>query len=147
MNNNNIRLGFELRKTMNTFNKRIENSYFIYLHPELRGKNIFILNYLAKNEKEDIFQKDIEKEFGLHKSSVSDIISCLEGYGYITRECLIEDSRFKNLHITETGKAICQDFKSELDKIELELQTKLSAEEISDIVMNLIKIQKCLLGD
>jgi len=44
---------------------------------------------------EDVFQKDLEKEFSLKASSASDIIKKLEQKGYIIRVPVEHDARLK----------------------------------------------------
>ena len=55
--------------------------------------------------------------------------------------------RSRKIVITDKGRELCKEFNLELQKIEEELRVKLSKEKISEIVLNLGKIRKCLLGD
>ncbi len=147
MDNENIKLGLELRLTLQAFDKRVEKSFFSFNHPELKKMNMFILNFLFKNSNRDVFQKDIERHFNYRKSSVSDHLSVLENCGCIIRESNSSDGRYRKIVITDKGRELCKEFNLELQKIEEELRVKLSKEKISEIVLNLGKIRKCLLGD
>jgi len=143
----NIRLGFELKKTMSAFSKRIEHSYFMYSHPELSQRSMFILNYLFYHQNEAVYQKDIEKEFSVHKSTISDLISNMEKHGYLLRHSPESDARYRSIELTDSGKEIVEGFKKELDKIELELQKQFTNEELMNFMNNLIKIRNCLKGE
>ncbi len=143
----NIRLGFELKKTMSAFSKRIEHSYFMYSHPELSQRSMYILNYLFYHQKEVIYQKDIEKECSVHKSTISDLISNMEKHGYLLRYSPKSDARCRSLELTDSGRKIVEGFKKELDKIELELQEQFTKEELTNFMNDLIKIRKCLKGE
>nr|WP_296265448.1 MarR family transcriptional regulator [uncultured Merdimonas sp.] len=60
---------------------------------------------LFETMQRDLYQKDLEKEFKVRRSTASENLRLLEKKGYICRECAREDARMKK--ITPTGKAVC----------------------------------------
>ena len=62
---------------------------------ELTAMHGWILGYLCRNEDKDIFQKDIEAEFKICRSTVTNILKLMEKKGYIRRESVPYDARLK----------------------------------------------------
>lgn len=75
-----------------------------YGYDQVTVMNGWIVKYLIKNEDKDIFQKDIENEFGITKSTVAGIIKLMEKKGFIERVSVPRDARLKKLILTEKGR-------------------------------------------
>ncbi len=63
----------------------------------------WILSYLYENQERDIYQKDIETQFGINRSTVTNIVKLMEKKGLINRESVPRDARLKKLVLTEKG--------------------------------------------
>ena len=72
----------------------------------------WIIAYLYNNQDNDIFQKNLESEFSISRSSVTNILQLMEKKGYIKRESVENDARLKKIVLTEKGMSI----KSSIDK-------------------------------
>ena len=48
-------------------------------------------------------QRDIEREFSITRSTVTNILQLMERKGYIERRCVPQDARLKQLVLTEEG--------------------------------------------
>lgn len=64
----------------------------------------WILKYLYDNGSKEIYQKDIEKQFGIGRSTVTTIIQLMEKQDLIRREAVEYDARLKKVILTEKGK-------------------------------------------
>ena len=60
---------------------------------------------LFETMQRDLYQKDLEKEFTVRRSTASENLRLLEKKGYLYRECAKEDARLKKIIPTE--KAVC----------------------------------------
>ena len=60
---------------------------------------------LFETMQRDLYQKDLEKEFKVRRSTASENLRLLEKKGYHYRECAKEDARLKKIIPTE--KAVC----------------------------------------
>jgi DNA-binding MarR family transcriptional regulator len=69
-----------------------------------------LMVYLIRHHDEQVCQKDLEKELGLKKASITGLIDRLTEKGYLSRE-QAEDDRRKN-YIRLTQKAL--DYKEEI---------------------------------
>ena len=75
-----------------------------YGYDQVTVMNGWIVKYLVLNQDKDIFQKDIEKEFGITKSTVAGIIKLMEKKGFIERISVPRDARLKKLVLTDKGR-------------------------------------------
>lgn len=64
----------------------------------------WILGYLSRHRNEDIYQRDIEKEFSVTRSAVTAVVKKMENCGYIERVEVKHDARLKKLVITDKGE-------------------------------------------
>lgn len=68
--------------------------------PELTLMHSWILAYLNNNADKPVYQRDIEKEFNIGRSSVTGMLNLMESKGYIKRKQSEYDARLKQLIVT-----------------------------------------------
>ena len=61
----------------------------------------WIMEYLYRNSDTPVFQRDIEREFSITRSTVTNILQLMERKGYIARQSVAQDARLKQLVLTE----------------------------------------------
>ncbi|ADL53501.1 MarR family winged helix-turn-helix transcriptional regulator [Clostridium cellulovorans] len=94
-----------------------------------------ILGFINENSgKRDIFQKDIEEEFDIRRSSVTSVLQLMEKNGLIKRESVLEDARLKKIVITEKGLEIDRKVYEFINKFEESLNEELSEEEANTLI-------------
>jgi DNA-binding MarR family transcriptional regulator len=104
----------------------------------LTGVQARILGFVYhKSDKRDIFQRDIEEELGIRRSSVTSVLQLMEKNGYIQRVSVSEDARLKKIILTEKGLEIQKNVYGFILKFEKSLKDELSEDEIK-ILVNLI---------
>ena len=90
-------IGSNLTAVANFYNhRRTELQKKIYSNA-FGASNGYIISYLCENEDKNIFQRDIEREFDLSRSTVSTILKELEKEGLIERKSVIIDVRLKKV--------------------------------------------------
>lgn len=128
-----------LRKIENSLN-RIFGS--VALKYGLTGKQFFILGFVLKQSKKgEITQKDIENFGNVRKSSVSSIISNLEKNGFIVRKPSEKDSRVNIILPTEKAYEIERKINAKKKKVENEIFSCFSEEEIKQCEKLLSELQ------
>lgn len=128
-----------LRKIENSLN-RIFGS--VALKYGLTGKQFFILGFVLKQSKKgEITQKDIENFGNVRKSSVSSIISNLEKNGFIVRKPSEKDSRVNIILPTEKAYEIERKINAKKKKVENEIFSCFSEEEIKQCGKLLSELQ------
>lgn len=63
----------------------------------------WILKYLYMNRDREVYQRDIEKHFGIGRSTVTTIIQLMEKLDLVRREAVEHDARLKKVFLTKKG--------------------------------------------
>lgn len=111
----------------------IENLDSIKKLENISGTNGFIIVYIYKS-KTDVYQKDIEKEFGITRSTASNIISLMEKKNMIIREKVDNDARLKKLVLTDLAKEYAKDVINDLKQFEKRLTNNISEEDLDNFL-------------
>ena len=102
-----------------------------------------ILGFIYNNSSnKDIFQKTIEEEFDIRRSSVTSVLTLMEKNQLIKRESVSEDARLKKIIITEKGIEVNKLVYKEIRSIEKTIADTLSEEELDIFISNLDKLIK-----
>ncbi|MCD8160677.1 MAG: MarR family winged helix-turn-helix transcriptional regulator [Clostridiales bacterium] len=86
----------------------------------LSGAQGRALHFILAQE-EPVYQRDIEEEFGLRPSTVTELLKKMEQNGLIYRETEARDSRLKRIVVTETALAHQRQVVADLKELEDEL--------------------------
>lgn len=91
--------------------RRVDNLIFRKVNQVARANGVeqttpmhgWIMGYLYRHRDEPVFQRDIEREFSITRSTVTNILQLMERKGYIERQSVPQDARLKRLLLTEEG--------------------------------------------
>ena len=98
----------QLMEQFDKLNRRMRR-YFdsFFAGMPLTSVQALTLQYvLVESEKRDVFQKDLEEFLEIKGSSVTSLLNNLERNGYLRRESISEDGRYKRLVLTDKAFAI-----------------------------------------
>lgn len=112
---------------------------------ELTMVHGWFLRYLYENREEDIFQKDIEKQFGFCRSSITNIIQTMEKKGYLKREAVQQDARLKKVLLTEKGVKEHQTMAALIDQLNEKTLKGITDEELESFFDVIDKIEANLI--
>ena len=87
-----------------------------------------------ESSKRDIFQKDIEEELDIRRSSVTSVLQLMEKNGYIKRVSVTEDARLKKIILTEKALDTENRIHDYIERFEKSLQDELSSEEMYTLI-------------
>lgn len=90
----------------------------------------WIIRYLYENRDKEIFQKDIEKNFSVGRSTVTNIIKLMEKRGYLCREAVEKDARLKRVLLTEKGIRTHEAIEALIDRMNERTLEGISDEEL-----------------
>ncbi len=90
----------------------------------------WIMGYLEHNQDKEIYQKTIESDFGIKRSTVTTILQLMEKKGYIRREAVEGDARLKRIFLTEQGKETAVRTKKMIGHMESSVLEGISREEL-----------------
>ncbi len=105
-----------------------------------------IMEYLYMSEK-TICQKDIEQEFKLRKSTISEILKNMETKGIIEKIDVQTDFRKKEIELTNKGKNIIQSLTEELRKMEELIGKNIKQEDLDVFFKVTEQVKKNLAED
>ena len=98
----NRQLGFELKAANNMIRRKMEVIFAQQDGYELNGMQGPLLGYLYhKSRNGDVYQKDVEREFRIRRSTATVMLQSLEQKGYLVRVASTEDARLKRILLTE----------------------------------------------
>ena len=91
--------------------RRVDNLIFRKINQFSRENEVeqatpmhgWIIEYLYRHLDTPVFQRDIEREFSITRSTVTNILQLMERKGYIARRSVPQDARLKQLVLTEAG--------------------------------------------
>lgn len=86
---------------------------------------------LSENNREAVFQKDIEKHFNIRRSTATVILKRMEKNGFITRRVSNSDARMKSIQLTEKSRAMYPIAYAEILKAEKQARKGVSEEELA----------------
>ena len=97
---------------------------------EFSGSQGRTLHFLLA-QTEDVFQKDIEEEYGIRPSTASQLLKQMEKNGLIVRESVSYDNRLKKIVLTEKALKYKGQVVDDLTRLEETLVQGISQEELN----------------
>ena len=96
---------------------------------DLTGNQMAIIDFITNHENEEIFQRDIEQEFEIQRSTTTVLLQRMEKKGLIERQISATDARQKAVKLTEKAVSFASACQAYLRKEEEEFSQQFSAEE------------------
>ena len=127
---------------MNTSHKIKIGLNSIFEQAGLTGLQARILGFVRFNSENgrDVFQKDIEAEFKIRRSSVSSVLDNMEKNGFIIRQSVENDARLKKIVLTEKAQDISKQHCQTILRFENSLLENMTADEIATLKKLLDKV-------
>ena len=115
---------------------------------ELTNMQKRVLHYiLFQSLKKDIYQKDIEKEFQIRRSTATGILQLLEKNGFVIRETVEWDARLKKLVPTAKAEGVREEILSNIRYMETILKQGISQGDMRVCMRVLEQMSTNLLGN
>ena len=96
---NRAEVGKTIKVLSNYLNRRLLQIPAFRNQEEITPVQGMLLGFIIEEEG-DVFQKDIEEMFSLRRSTVSGVLSAMEGSGLIVRERVEYDARLRKICAT-----------------------------------------------
>ncbi len=121
----------EMGKMINRISNRLRRrSMAVQESVGISGSQGNILDYiLVESMKRKVYQKDIEREFGLRPPTASEVLKSLEKQELICRIPDEEDGRWKRIVFTKKAEKIHDALRREIEESEALLLQGISSEE------------------
>lgn len=111
------------------------------------GSQGLILSYIYDHIHENIYQKDIEKEFNIRRSTATGLLQSLENKGYIEKQSVDFDARLKKLTLTQKAIHAQKNVDHHVESLQNKMLQGLSEEEIHQFIKIVEKMKENLLKE
>lgn len=122
----------QIHKTMEA--KRKENE------GDLTAVQCWMMRFIKDRDGEDIYQRDIEKEFKISRATASNMLSLMERKGLIERLPVEHDARLKKLVLTERARDMQERAENDMRQMEDVLVQGMSEAEVRQLKETLDKM-------
>ena len=109
----------------------------------LSCSNGWIIGYVCEMREcgRDVYQRDLENNFGITRSTASKVLGLMEKKGLIERVSVSHDARLKMIVPTEKSIEIGRFIKNDNEKLELQLKKGFSPQGLEQLYGYLERIQ------
>lgn len=108
---------------------------------DLSGMQIFVLDYLYRNRDHAVFQRDLEAEFLVRRSTITGIVQGMEQKKLLKRISVKNDARLKQILLTDRAIALHEAVTQTVEKMEHIALEGLTDEEIAVFLAVLNKMK------
>ncbi len=138
-------IGIELRSLNNAVRRYLDNSAPVS-GDKITCSNAWIIGYIDRAQG-DVYQRDLENEFGITRSTASKVLILLEKKGLICREGVSHDARLKKLTLTDKAKEVAALMRENGEQMESRLTRGFTEQELDVFVSCLRRMQQNLNTD
>lgn len=134
-------LAFRIKALNNQIKRMLEKTALPGNDTGLTGMQFAFLGFLSEQDAgTNVYQRDLEAEFNIRRSTATGILQLMEKNGYIRRESVPEDARLKKIITTDKAKEIDTFAKENIMRLETQLTRGISPKEMDQFYQTLEKI-------
>lgn len=137
-------VGAQTRMLANLCRREIDNAMTSRKLEQFTGMQGRVIGYLYKNKSTDIFQRDVEEEFSIRRSTATAMLQTMEKHGLIVRKASLKDARMKKLVLTDKAMKRFEIFNEEISKLENRMTENISQDELDCFFSTIQKIKSNL---
>lgn len=124
------RVGFEVRRLDHVMRNHMEMGVKKEGINEIALMHGWFIRYLYENRNKDVFQKDLEKQFCIARSTVTNIIQLMEEKELVRREFVKSDARLKKVILTQKGIESHEKIEAMITRMNLQMIEGISDKEL-----------------
>lgn len=134
-------IGYEVRTLNNLLVRQMESRL---KKCDLTVMQTWIIGYIYKNDDKDIFQRDLEAEFSITRSTATSILQLMVRRGFITRQAVPYDDRLKKLCLTEKSRLMHEEALAYFPRMEKMLCAGIAEEDLKTFYRVVAKLKSNL---
>lgn len=141
-------VGRKIKKVQSLIRKAIHDSETFRNNEELTNVIGWTIGFINRRNNEGIetYQKEVEAEFKISRSTATGLLQNMEKLGYLYREVSSVDSRLKRIVLTEKSIELHKKVVLTFDEIEIKLLKGFTVEEKVELLNYLIRLEQNLEG-
>ena len=137
-----FRFGRECQKLSNHFHRLGDENL---AKEGITFSQLRVLGYISRHgEQGEVYQRDLEQDFGVRRSSITSILQNMEKSGLLKRCGATEDARIKKITLTSKGKDLDERLRSYIHGLEADMMKGFSQEEKELLYEFLLRMSKNL---
>ena len=130
-------IGFLIKQINNVFEKELTERL---KDTGITSSQCAVLDYLFHTSKDEVSQRDVEKNLNLKNPTVTGILKRLDEKGYILCVPNANDKRKKNIYLTEKAYDTQRRMEADRRKLDRELTRGMTKREVEALRKNLEKL-------
>lgn len=139
---NEEQIGYQIKELGRLLDKNIvQKSLLSAGNDSVTAMHGWMIGYLYHRRDREVFQKDMEADFHMAKSSVTAALQNLEKHGYIRRISVERDARLKKIELTESGLKFHDNVERSIDDMEERLASGLTEKQKQDFFTIIAQIR------
>lgn len=135
-------IGFQVHRLHILCKRLVDQQAFGDMDDPPTKTQTWVMSFLYENRGRDIFQRDIQEQFGVRRSTVTGILQLMEKNGWITRQSVGEDARLKKIELTPQAVELHERVGECIRKSEEQLAEGLTPEEKQEFFRLCDKIRR-----
>jgi len=136
-------IGHAIIRTANAIRRCTVGDCAQFHAPATAMQNFFLFCLYRRGQQGiPVYQRDLEAEFSLRRSTASGILSQMEQNGLLRREPDAQDARRKSLVLTDAAIAVCKARDGRIEAFEGSLVRGFSEEELAQLLAFLQRIYR-----
>lgn len=133
---------FELKTLESLFRKNIDSAMrAMETDEQVTRMHHWIVGFLYNHQDQEIYQKDVESEFRISRSTTSSMVSLMEKKGLLIRENVPGDARLKKLTLTEKAKQNHEMHLERFQQLDAYFDSAITPEERAEFLRILDKLR------
>lgn len=127
----NREIGFQVRRLSHAFKRSVDRIAGFGERPrgEITRLHAWVMGYLYDHRDTAVYQKDIQAQFSISRSTTTGMLQVMEKNGLITRESVEWDARLKQLHLTPRALQMQENLRQGIETTEATIAGLLTEEE------------------
>lgn len=127
------KIGIDIHRLDNRIRRYVQRSITQYEMEAVSGTNGRIVRFLSEHADRDVYQKDLESEFGITRSTASRVLRLMEQKGLVERQSVPHDARLKKLLLTERSRKLVQQMCQTGTTVDTRLLSGFSPQEVQTL--------------
>lgn len=123
-------LGYEIKTLARMMKQCIDSTEFMRTNEQMTGMQGWVLGYFTHHDGQEIFQRDLEAEFRVRRSTMTQLLNTMEKGGLIERVECEKDRRLKKIVPTPLARDYMRRSEEAILIAEQQLTRGFSKEEI-----------------
>lgn len=135
----------EWKAINNLLRRYVEDKALCEAVQQLTQMQIFVLAYLYQNRDHAVYQRDLETEFLIRRSTITELLKGMEQKGLIVRSAVAKDARLKQILLTPQAISLHEAIEEAMKNMEQMVLQNLTQQEIHQFYEILCKVKQNLM--